>query len=606
MKKFALFIIATLFIASSSWAVEKPFVVTKSSVTQNMVPNSTQNIVLTLTSRVSPSSPVTVHCSFSSSSGNLKASFNNNGCLSAGGVGVSSATPVTVNLTLSASAKATGTLKGKVIFKQTNGRTEEEVSIPITITSGKRTITFKNYCPQNIWFGISSSAVPAKNTNAIACSSNADCSKFTYSLCTNGFCGGGACQSDSGCVNSHAGTCAVTPGATSATCTYCSSNSDCMDGSRCNTTNHKCYWINPAPANADTSHYKLAARKGDTIATNKVIIPDYSSKNGYALQWGGGFAGRTNCTFANDKLTCKTAGCNTNGAGDKKGGCNLGEGLATPSTSAEVTFVAISPDTYDVTVINGENIPVIMRPTPGSAASPQDYRNPYLCGFPGSPSKTETSNGTIGGCSWDFKPPSLAFTWVDTDDNHNCTADSTCTAINPKFRCGLTINAVGTTPSSGSSQKKCGTPLGYWNQNEICAKNKTYNKADIVNCTLSNIGGSGNSMINLLACTGNAAVSCYNINTSSTTCCGCTNWQNQGVTVPTKSSIVEQCKFPNSNWGSGSAPGTTGNVLPGLIWLKKACPSAYVYPFDDKASTFTCPSNNGQSGVSYTVEFCKP
>lgn len=610
MKKHKVFLVALIMLGflSSVFAAEPVFTATTKSVVQNMVANSSQDIIINLSTKVPFPSAVNVHCEFSSSNPNLTASFNNNGCTSVGGVGILSTAPVTINLTVTTSAHATGTMTGTVTLTQTNGRSKQVISLPITVQAANRTITFKNYCPHSVWFGISSSAVPAKNKNTIACSSNHDCQDFKFSQCVNGFCGGGACRNDNDCTNTRAGTCAIVPGASSATCSYCAQNSDCMAGSQCNVVNHQCYWINPAPANAATNHYELAQPSGGVIATNTVTIPDFSKQNGYALQWGGGFAGRTHCTFAANKLTCKTANCNTNGTGNNHGGCNLGEGLATPSTSAEVTFVSQTPDTYDVTVINGANIPVSMHPTPGSAATPQMYNNPYLCGNAGNTANTVTNNGTLGRCSWNFNLPSPAYRWVDNDNATHCTTDATCTAINSSFRCGLTTTAIGATPSTGSSQTTCGTPLGYWTQNEICAKNQSYNPtpAGIINCTTTNIGGTGNSIINLLACTGPAAVSCYNINASSNTCCGCTNWQNQGITIPTNSTVVEQCSFPNSFWGAGHTPGTTGHVLPGLIWLKQACPSAYVYPFDDKASTFTCPGNNSQSGVNYTIEFCPP
>jgi hypothetical protein len=40
--------------------------------------------------------------------------------------------------------------------------------------------------------------------------------------------------------------------------------------------------------------------------------------------------------------------------------------------------------------------------------------------------------------------------------------------------------------------------------------------------------------------------------------------------------------------------------------MKKVCPSAYVYPFDDKTSTFTCSNNTGNApnSVGYTITFC--
>lgn len=607
LKQFGLRIVTGFLFAYSAnlLAINSTYTVTPQSTIQNMVANSSQNIVYTLSTEVAPPQAVNVNCAFTSSNPALTASFNNNGCTSEGGIGINSQLPATIALTITVAPNASGTLTGTVTFQQTNGRTQPKIfSIPITVKTAARTIKFTNHCPSSVWFGISSSSVPAKNTGNIPCTTNAECSHYTYSLCVNGACGGGACVHDSDCLNSHSGTCAVpagSPPGTTATCSYCDQPSDCLAGADCDTTNHQCFWKIPAPTDADTNHYLLNQNDSDSIT-----IPDHSDENGYALQWGGGFAGRTHCTFANSKLTCATANCNTNGTGDGNGGCNLGEGFDAPATQAEVTFVATQPDTYDITIINGENIPMAMGPSTGSAPSPQTYNNPYLCGKAGDSNSTVTQAGTLGGCSWNFNPPSVAFRWVDKPTapppppSIDCTDDSYCQTINTAYRCGLTTDAI----TNNSAQTTCGNPLGYWNQNEICAKNASYNQASIINCTLTNIANTGNSIINLLGCTGNAATSCYNVSQTTTTCCGCTNWQDQGIVVPSNSAIVAQCQFPDVYWGAGSAPSVTGYVLPGLIWLKQACPSAYVYPFDDKSSTFTCPSNNGQSGVDYTIDFC--
>ncbi|MCD6047538.1 MAG: thaumatin family protein [Gammaproteobacteria bacterium] len=584
--------------------------VTSTSVVQGMVKASSQVLSYTLSTNAPQSQPMTVHCSFTSSHPALSGSFGANGCTSAGGVGIYSGSPNTVNLTLSASSAASGTITGTVLFQQTNGRkASKTISVPIRISpTSDRSVTFQNYCPFTVALGLASSSVPAKNKDSFhACHSNADCAAYTYSTCVGGHCGGGACDSDQDCLNAHSGTCAVpagSPPTTHAACTYCASNNDCLAGSACNLSNHQCYWDTPAPAHASTNHYQLAPYSSGSPAKDTVTLTDHSSVNGYALLWGGGFAGRTNCTFDSDahKFTCKTADCNVNGAGDGNGGCAIGEGFGAPSTQAEATFVSKMPDTYDVTIINGVSVPIDMNISNPSATNP--YANPYICGSAGSVSNAVTANGTLGACSWDFTPPlsSLAYRWVDTDDGTTCSSDTACEAINTRYRCGLSLTQIGTSPSAGSASTVCGTALGYWNQNEICATNASFNVDGIVDCTAGPFGG--NSMINLLQCTGDAATSCFNVGAASSTCCGCTNWQNQGITVPTNPSIVTQCQYPNSNWGGGSYPSNTGQVLPGLVWLKKACPSAYVYPFDDKSSTFTCPSNNGQSAVNYTVTFC--
>ena len=39
--------------------------------------------------------------------------------------------------------------------------------------------------------------------------------------------------------------------------------------------------------------------------------------------------------------------------------------------------------------------------------------------------------------------------------------------------------------------------------------------------------------------------------------------------------------------------------------MKKACPTAYTYPFDDMSSTFTCANYvDGVNQVDYEITFC--
>ena len=200
-----------------------------------------------------------------------------------------------------------------------------------------------------------------------------------------------------------------------------------------------------------------------------------------------------------------------------------------------------------------------------------------------------------------FQRPSVAFRLVDSTNGHVCTSDDYCKSIDKNLRCGQTSANVASTTTTATLT--CGYPLGYWNQNQLCtATGGLYNVTGIVNCP-SNAGG-GNTVYNLLQGTGNGATSCYNVGALTNTCTGCADWQNQGIIMPSKNSIVQQCKYPNSNWGAGTYPAETGAVLPGIVWLKQGCPSGYSFVFDDKSSTFGCPANIGQSAVNYTITFC--
>ena len=48
-------------------------------------------------------------------------------------------------------------------------------------------------------------------------------------------------------------------------------------------------------------------------------------------------------------------------------------------------------------------------------------------------------------------------------------------------------------------------------------------------------------------------------------------------------------------------------IRPGIEWIKRACPSAYTYPFDDKTSGFSCTNTlpGSANSVGYTITFCQ-
>ncbi len=60
---------------------------------------------------------------------------------------------------------------------------------------------------------------------------------------------------------------------------------------------------------------------------------------------------------------------------------------------------------------------------------------------------------------------------------------------------------------------------------------------------------------------------------------------------------TESCKNKNPTWAD--------RVKPTLSWLKRACPTAYTYPYDDMTSTFTCKNVvDNVNSVNYMVTFC--
>ena len=306
-----------------------------------------------------------------------------------------------------------------------------------------------------------------------------------------------------------------------------------------------------AAISPDNGSYELAPNGGISTAT----IPNGG--------WSGVIAGRTNCTDSG----CVTADC-----GGGKGAC--AHGFQPPATQAEFTVVPNGVDFYDVEVINGVNLPVSITPSVSSVESA-----PYFCGAPG---LVKPSAG-LGGCSWDLKPPSVEYNWVENGGN-TCTSDDDCGAGTV---CGLSFNPG----YQQLLQLKCGKQLGYWSADQICGVQRDYGAPFY--CSDKPKGQESIIMWNLYACVD--VGSCYQPGAGSD-CCGCVNWDEDGIPVP-KEQLTEQCVNKNENW--------VDRVKPTLTWLKEACPTAYTYPYDDMSSTFTCNSMvDGVNQVEYTITFC--
>jgi hypothetical protein len=92
-------------------------------------------------------------------------------------------------------------------------------------------------------------------------------------------------------------------------------------------------------------------------------------------KWSGRLWGRTGCVMEGGGLRCETGDC----AGQV--GCG-GVGGKTPATLAEITYSgdAVNPDFYDLSLVDGYNLPMAMAPLPGShgrnAGAPLDCAAP--------------------------------------------------------------------------------------------------------------------------------------------------------------------------------------------------------------------------------------
>jgi hypothetical protein len=356
-------------------------------------------------------------------------------------------------------------------------------------------------------------------------------------------------------------------GGSTGACTGTAPNYTCPAGQACGTSASppQCFWVLSTP---ESGTLELAAGKSTTVSLS--APPQGTTK------WSGHVYGSTGCNASGQ--SCQTGAC-------VGGACSTGTGPVGPTTLAEFTLITNGPDTYDISMINGVNLPLEMAPTLPAASS----GNPYQCGNPGG---STPSNKALVGCSWSFNPV------VNGKDYSNvlrmvslggkaCKRDSDCAA--PEV-CGLAM-VIGTL----DVQQVCGQPIGWWGANEICGYTNSRFDSPF-NCKAA-VSGQGNKA-NLYACNGSNgnAVSCYNDPSGSTSCCGCPQWVINGTTLP--SSLP--CQATNPAWTSVAEPWAQ--------FLKAACPMAYSFQYDDGTSTFTC-ATTGTSSTQlntqgYTITYC--
>ena len=296
---------------------------------------------------------------------------------------------------------------------------------------------------------------------------------------------------------------------------------------------------------------------------------------------------------------------NNGGCAPQDGNCNVGTGGTQPTTLAEFTFqLSPSTDFYDVSIINGINIGISMAPDP--ASTNLSSTDPYFCATPGSKTQSDPLN-ILRDCSWKVdvsnipiissdqktllrqveKPTALC----DQKDGVCCTEGS-CPSGQV---CGLAQNAHKTLLFA----RVCGKFVAYWTANQIAttvgAENSNAGPIDPIPTAQADVEQFG--------CTGEAGkVSCYQ---DVQTCdCGCPTLSTPEVPNlhlgiwPNVLTSQKNCKATNKTW--------IQNIEPWLVFMKKACPTAYTFPFDDKTSTFTCSAKGGtieSGGPGYFVTF---
>jgi len=351
--------------------------------------------------------------------------------------------------------------------------------------------------------------------------------------------------------------------------------------------------------------------------------------------WSSGrFWARTNCRFGSNGqcYPSSTPCCDSGDCIDSSGAFGLKcKGAGTPpATLAEFTLIPFGQppyvDYYDVSNVDGSNVPVQIIPiggTFGEDPSPrivthgghhiecrsdlecQSHRygsicdmqtkicvddtpstTGYYCGTPGCTPATcrDTSLGT---CDWEFNP-GIYETQLRYVHVAQCNSSAPCKqCINNQYcRCNSNADCPHGTecgqdliPGIGVEQV-CGRMSGWQTPKQLCALDP--NIPVPIGCSLP-VPGQG-TRNDLYQCIGPNGGSCYSKQAGSK-CCGCPSW-----------SIPGTCQNNNGYWNQ-YASGPIGV-------FKKACPTAYSFPYDDLTSTFTCKGRDAQIQPGYNITFC--
>lgn len=467
-----------------------------------------------------------------------------------------------------------------------------------------RTLTFTNECPFDVWVqsvGSNAANIPCSPSSTSA-QANCPTGFICYDESVNvQYCVPGTTQSTQPPITSQSeitldatkcGSGALVTDTSSnlwGQCT-CATSSDCGSNQICGPVGNginQCFWGYELPDGG-----KLTAASGG--ANVDTITIDASSTVAGAIVASGNFFAQLSCDVNDDCLS----------DGNK----------ATPATRIEYTLVN-GNDFYDVSYINGMNVPAVMVPMPSTSL---DYEpgDPYRCMAAGGDAQTmqaiasfQQKNGIAGNselqpfaCTNDYDATyigelvGLNFVSSPPASPTTCTAASDCTS---GAVCGLSLGAVTGQAGATLGQLTCGQRLGYWSYTQLCAANPSFAS------TALDVDCSDAQTLAYAECTNQTGVSdqgpgrsCFNSNTTTKgdTCCGFESWSFGGKAQPMALDQSAVAGVDTTFW--------TTNILPVVKTMKAGCPLAYSYQFDDPYSTFTCATQATPNTASYAITLC--
>lgn len=349
------------------------------------------------------------------------------------------------------------------------------------------------------------------------------------------------------------------------------------------------------PTNATTPNDYMLQGMSTTGGLPSTKIVNYSSS--YV---GGFWFPRTGCNLTGSPLVCQTGSCTT----DSKGKC-LNQPTV-PYTKTEDNFPSAtgSDGLYDVSMINGFNVPMEMKglnPTSNGTSSTL----PLQCTAAGG--MIQPTGSLLGSCSWSFTPSSSTsgatandLYWVTAGADTACTSNSDCTV--PGEVCGTAYTAKA---DNSQLNRRCGVFIGYWTVNNYCGLTGTWgskNEFTFFSCanplTIPPYPSGTNGDLQRCVPQGTAIGDCYSAVTNGPQCCGCVNWNVSSG--PERTYQAYNCFTSNTDWISGGNGALS--AYQNILWLKQACPTAYSYPDDDTSTQFNCNVTNQYT--SYQITFC--
>lgn len=440
-----------------------------------------------------------------------------------------------------------------------------------------RNITFKNQCPFPVWVAFTPSYIPGNNAK---CTTDKDC------------------KNNAKCVG-------VAP-------------------------NKQCVYTIPTmkPNKFDSNGWGLAAydpahpsapgTQTTTQITLELSQPKGTPKPIY--QYVANFGARTDCQWVKGadggkQLICATGQCPVNSTG----ACVAG--MSNPSNHAEITFNKAAVDFYDMSFVNGVNVPIGIAPNnvPAPAKPKPGQAALFWCGKSGfSDARGPFYTGkNVLACQWKFKTPSspsyndyspsVFYTQVTDQNNVQCTSDQGC---DKGMRCGFSAQDM-----AADAVPKCGKPVAYTVPANFCGS--PYNQGPKIQKQAFGCYADKDEqafkMQSYYMCaippnapaTIKAPPTCYvgAGKMPSPECCGCIQWSK---TIPNLDAN-SLCKAGDATGGSPNF--WQQNVRDKVQWLAEQCLAGYSYQYDDVHSTFVCssetePSTTTPNELNYTVTFC--